>query len=141
MHLRNDLADFTAMVCGGSPWPHAFQKGDQGRWATGQFTQCMPLAVVHRQRTGHALFCQMLHQTKKERQIIAVNAFFVERQNIGALACVQQKVGILNTLGNTLVRGQFTYVIGGQERAEFRFGYVGIDRQWDAFQIERVASS
>ena len=94
---------------------------DGGRPA-GELADHLAVAPVHRQRTGDALLRQMLHQAEEERQVGAVDALLVERQDVGAARRVQQEIGVLRALGDALVgqAARRAHIPAGTRRARPR---------------------
>ncbi len=81
----------------------------------------MAAALLMRRGSGQSMPLprEMLHQAEEERQIVAIDPLFVERQDVGAPVRVEQEIGILHALGNALVGQQRADVIILEERAEF----------------------
>ena len=70
---------------------------------------------------------EVVHQAEKERQIVGVDALFVERQDEGAGGGVEEEIRVFRTLGDALVGEQPSRRIFLQEGLELAFGNVGID--------------
>ena len=88
----------------------------------------LALAIPGRLRATHAALGQMRHQRQEVRQIVHRHALFIEREDVGALAGVQQEVGILDALGDALVGEQFADVVAFEEFREVFGGDVGVNR-------------
>ena len=78
---------------------------------------------------------QMLQQRIEKRQIIRVNAVFIERQNEAALRRFDKEIAVLDAFGNPFERDEFAGVIlvqqrGNLFRAQLRInGQVRLPRQ------------
>lgn len=70
----------------------------------------------------------MRHQRQEIRQVVFRHALLVEREDVGALARVQQEVRILDAFGDALVGEQFADVVTFEEFRELFGGDVGVDR-------------
>ncbi len=94
----------------------------------GKLVQNATLGIADRKRARHAASRQMLHQPEKERQILWIDALFVEGQNERTLRRMHQIVGVLDALGDALARQQAAQVIGTDEARELFVADFGIDR-------------
>ena len=72
---------------------------------------------------------QMLHQTKKKRQIVFLYEFFIEGQDERIFIGANEIVGVLDTLGDAFVAMQFSHIILGQKAAQIFIGNLRIDSQ------------
>jgi len=82
--------------------------------------QRLAVAAMDGRRAGHALVGQMVQQAKEEWQIVRINPFFVDRQDVAAPVRLQQIIGVLNPLGNALqARGRADVVLGDEARQVF----------------------
>src|SRR5690606_25602036 len=84
---------------------------------------------MDRQRAGHAPLGQMFHQAEEERQIDALDALFVQRQDVGARGGVEQEVGVLRALGDARVGKELADGVLLKKPAELVLGDVRVDRQ------------
>ncbi len=81
---------------------------------------------------------EVFHQREKERHVVHGDALFIERQDVVVRAGVDQKIGILDALGDALVGLQFAKIVAREKRRE-RFGRnIGVDGH-DATQALRRA--
>ena len=107
--------------------PHAIKKrNDRGR-PVGQPSERLAAAIAHGLRAGEPTCREVFDQIEKERQSIGRNAFFVKRQNEKTIGRMEQKIGVLDALGNTFVGEQATDAISREELLQFLVGNVGID--------------
>ena len=127
MKPRQRLTQGGAMLRARTADPHALQKGDHRRRPPGKPAQGLAGAVLDRLRTGDAAARQMLHQRKKERQVALGHAPLVQRQNEIAAAGVDQKVRVLDALGDSLVREELADVVAGEEEGEVFRRDIGVD--------------
>ncbi len=58
----------------------------------------------------------MVHQAKKEGQVVGIHAFLVKGKNVGSRACVQQIVGVFDPVCDPFERKHGTNVVEGDER-------------------------
>ena len=70
---------------------------------------------------------EMLHQREKERQILSRHPFLVEREDEIAAAGVDEKIRVLNPLGDAFVREQFADVVTGKEGGKLLGHDIGVD--------------
>ena len=91
-----------------------------------------PGAVLDRLRAGDAAVRQMLHQRQKERQVAFGHPLLVERQDEVAAAGVDQKIRVLDALGDALVGHELADVVTGEEGGEVFRRDIGIDRHEDS---------
>src|SRR5262249_54833087 len=70
----------------------------------------------------------MRHQAEEERQIVPVDALFIQRQDERPCRGVQQEVGILDAFGDALVGQQFADVVTLEEFRKLIGGDVGVNR-------------
>ena len=141
MHLRERLADAGAMRGVRPPRPHAFEEVDDRRGTIGEPAVDLALAIPGGLRATHAALGQMRHQRQEVRQIVHRHALFIEREDVGALAGVQQEVGILDALGDALVGEQLADVVAFEEFREVFGGDVGVNRHGENLRRRRVAAS
>ncbi len=128
MQFGERPADLAAMGDGRAAHPHAFEEGDQRGRPAGERAEQLAVVALDRQRAGDALAGEMVHQAEEERQVVRVDALFVEGQDERALGGVQQEIRVLGTFGNALVGEQPSRRIFPQEGFELAFGNVRIDR-------------
>src|SRR5690606_40369725 len=102
MHFGKCSTYLTAMRSGRTAHPHAFEEGDQCRRPPGKLPDHGTILAMDRQRARSTLLRQVLHQPEKERQVRLFNPALVEGQDEGAIRCMQQVVGVLRSLGDTL---------------------------------------
>ena len=69
----------------------------------------------------------MLHQPQEERQVALGDAPLIERENEIAAAGVNQKIRVLDTLGDALIGEELADVVAGEEGAEVFRRDIGID--------------
>ena len=115
MHPRERLADLAAMTNGRPANPKSVEKGDDRRRAAGEFAERFAGSVADRLRAGDAAPGQMLHQPDEERQIGRPDPFFVEREDELARGGAQEKIGILDPLGDSLERDDVADVVEREE--------------------------
>ena len=104
MHFRQRLPELAAMNDAWPLDPEAVEKRDDRGWTSGQLTQRLAIPVAHRQRAVHAALRQMLHQVDEKRQFVGLNALFVKGENVLAGFGAEQKVRILDALGDSFER-------------------------------------
>jgi hypothetical protein len=109
------FADRRAMARLRAPDPHALQERHQGRGPPGQHAQHSPLCVAHGRRAVEPGLGQVLHEAQKKGQIGRVDSLLVEREEDWPSLCVQQIVGILYALRDTLVGQERPHVVGRNE--------------------------
>jgi hypothetical protein len=73
----------------------------------------------------------MVHQTEEERQVLARHALLIQRQDVVALADLQQVVGVLDALGDALARHHRADAVTGDEGFELVVRDFGVDRHGD----------
>src|ERR1019366_5890984 len=88
-------------------------------------TELCAASVLHRLRTIDAVAGQMRHQAEKERQVGFRNALLIQRQDEVSRAGMQQKIGILDALGDAPVGHQFADLVITQEFRKLVGGGVG----------------
>ena len=71
---------------------------------------------------------EMRHQAEKERQVVFGDSLFIQGEEERPGGGMQQKVGILDALGNALVGQEFADVVLVQEFRKLVGGDVGVDR-------------
>ncbi len=107
--------------------PHAGEKGHHCRRAAAQLAQGDAVATGQRYRAGNPVLCEMLHQRDEERQILPCNPFFVKRQNEIAALGGDQKVRVLDPLGDPLAGQHLANVVERGKGSELVVGDIGID--------------
>ncbi|MEY9313925.1 hypothetical protein ABIF29_000724 [Bradyrhizobium elkanii] len=128
VHFGQRPADAGAMRHVRPPRPHALEEVDDRRGPAGEPAGDLALAVARRLRARHAALGEMRHQRQEIRQVVLRHALLIEREDVGALAGVQQEVRILDALGDALVGEQFADVVAFEEFREVFGGNVGVDR-------------
>ena len=86
-----------------------------------------PSFAAHRQRAGHAIRREMLHQAEEPRQVGGIDALFVEREDEVALRRAEREIAVLDALRDAAEGDQMADVIVGKERGERVVGNLGID--------------
>ncbi len=81
MHMCQPFADRFAMLHRRAAHPHAFKESDDCSRPSGKLANCRAITANHRLRAFQPTASQMLHQAEKERQIFAIGALFVKRQD------------------------------------------------------------
>ena len=127
MKTRQRVAQSRAVRGAGAADPHAVEKGDDRRRPSGEPAQYFAGAVLDRLRAGDAAARQMLHQPQEERQVALGNATLIQREDEIALAGMNQKIRVLDALGDALVGQKLADVVTGEELAEVFRRDVGID--------------
>ena len=94
------------------------QKLDQAGGASGNLLQPLPVAISDKARNLAARFVQMLQQRIEKGQISRIDAIFVKRQDEAAFGRFDEKIAVLDTLGNALQRDQFADIICGANRPD-----------------------
>ena len=117
MHLCERSADAGAMRGVRPARPHAFEKIDDRRRPAREFAIDRAAAVLRRLRATDAALGQMRHQRQEIRQVVRRHALLIKREDVGALAGVHQKIGILDALGDALVGEQFADVVAFRNSA------------------------
>src|SRR5690606_26196763 len=142
MQLCQRLADRAAVDGRRTAWPHAFEEGDDRRRAPGKVAAQAAVIALHRQRAGDVAPGAMYHQAEEERQLVAVAALCVERQDVGRLGRVQQEVRVFRALRDALVGQQIANVVIAQECAKLLLGDVGVDGHvGQAFPLTKAMSA
>ena len=85
-------------------WPHAFEERDERGVSAGKHVENVSLVVAHRQRTRDITRREVFHKPEKKRQIVGIDALFVDRQDERARRRVHEIVRVLDAFGNSLVR-------------------------------------
>ena len=80
----------------------------------------------------------MLHQRQKERQILGRDTFLVKRENEIAAAGMNEKIRILDALGNALIGEQLPDVVTGEKGSKVFRHHVGVDGHCDPSCAFRV---
>jgi hypothetical protein len=95
----------------GPPHPHAVEKSDDRGRAAAQRTERAAVPRRDRLRAGDAARVQVLHQRQEKRYVAGRDAFFVERQDEIGVAGVDEKIGVLDALGDALVGLQLPQIV------------------------------
>ena len=138
MQPRQRFAQRRAMTGGWSPDPHAVEEGDHGGRPAGDLAQHLSAFVLHRLRAGDAARVQMLHQRQKERQILGRDTLLVKREDEIAAAGMNEKIRILDALGNALIGEQLPDVVTGEKGSKVFRHHVGVDGHCDPSCAFRV---
>src|SRR5262249_16262122 len=115
MQLRKSRTERSAMSGARPPDAHAAEKRDDGGRPAGELAEHAALAILHRLRAIEPARGEMLHQSEKERQIVARDPLLIEREDEIAAAGVQQEVRVLDALGNALVGQKLAEVVASEE--------------------------
>ena len=91
-----------------------------------------PMTAPFRRLTGSGQLMPLRSRccisADEKRQVLALYALFVERQDVGAARRLEQEVRVLDALGNALAGHELADLIVAQERAELVVGDFGVDR-------------
>ncbi len=120
-------ADPGAMKRVDAAGPHAGQKGDDCRRPAAQLAQRFAVTRPHRRRAGDAVMRQMVHQPDEKRQILARDPLLVQGQDEIAALGRQQKIRVLDPLGDALARQHLADVVQRDKGAQFIVTDFGID--------------
>src|SRR4029077_6595280 len=71
---------------------------------------------------------EMVHQAEEERQVLRIDALFVQRDEVGPLGGGQEVVGVLDSFGNALEGFGLADVVFGEEGFELGVVDFGVDR-------------
>src|SRR5580704_12723177 len=119
-------ADRRAMKWLDTARPHSGEEGHQCRRAAAQFAQGSAVPALDRGRAGDVLCREMLHQSDEKRQILERDPLFIERQDEIAALGGDEKVRVLDTLGDALARQHLADVVKRDKGSELVIGNVGI---------------
>ena len=70
----------------------------------------------------------MVHQPQKIGQVSRIDPLFVEGQDVAAAVGFEIIVAVLDPLGDALVAGQHTDIVGGQEGRQILVANLGVNR-------------
>src|SRR5262249_3763930 len=121
--------------------PHAVEESDDGRGTLGEVAQGLASAVLDRLRTGESARRQVFHKVEKERQIRGGDALLIQRQNKVAAARMEQKIGVLDALGDPLIGQQIADVVVRKEFLQVLRDNVGIDRHRASYSAASLPRS
>src|SRR5579883_3387962 len=108
--------------------PHSLQESDDGRRPPAERAQGGAIPGLYRRRASDALRREMLHQRDEERQVLRLHALLVERQDEGAALRAQEKIRVLDALGDALAGDHFADVVIADEGRELLVTDVRVDR-------------
>ena len=128
MQAGQRLADRPAMMQRDAARPQAVQERRDGGGLAGQRAQRVAVAAMDRLGAGDAARREMVHQAEEERQVLRVDALFVERQEVLPRARGQQVVGVLDALGDALEGIGFADVVFGEKCFELGVADFRVDR-------------
>ncbi len=120
-------ADRGAMERLNAARPHSGEEGHQCRRAAAQLAQSDAVPGLDRCRTGDTLCREMLHQSDEKRQILGRNPLFIERQNEIAALGGDEKIRVLDALGDAFARQHLANVVKRDKGSELVIGNIGIN--------------
>ncbi len=84
------LADLAAVAEQHAARPQPLQEGRDGGGPSGQRTQRLAVAAMDRPRASDAAGSEMVHQAEEERQVLRIDALFVERDEVRPWSVVRR---------------------------------------------------
>ena len=128
MHMRQRSAEIGAFRPIWKPAPGAVKKGEYGTGAPGKLLQDGAVTRRHGERTVKARIGKHFHDFDEEGKVRALNALFIQGQNVMRPVGAQQIVGVLDAFGDSGKTQNRSKIIGRQEFGERRIIDIGVNR-------------